>query len=149
MIFQKQLPEVFYEKKVFLEISQNSQENTFFTEQLDDCFWSQLHIFCSAVTCLQLNNKFVWALQKWWLKIVIKYWPSSKKYSSSWSRVLRQSFKYSNFKYNYWHCTKNEEILNGKLHFLCSVSSSYQRWDWKSHIFKAVDFVTLGKQHDI
>ena len=27
--FQKQPPEVFYEKKVFLEISQNSQKNTF------------------------------------------------------------------------------------------------------------------------
>ena len=31
-LFQKQPPEVFYKKKVSLEISQNSQESTFFTE---------------------------------------------------------------------------------------------------------------------
>ena len=49
LAFRKLPPEVFYEKKVFLKISQNSQENTFglrnFQKQLfyrtplDDCFW--------------------------------------------------------------------------------------------------------------
>ena len=49
LAFRKLPPEVFYEKKVFLKISQNSQENTFglrnFQKQLfyrtplDDYFW--------------------------------------------------------------------------------------------------------------
>ena len=55
---QKQPPEVFYKKKVFLEISQNSQENTcarfsfliklqasglFYRTPLDDCLWREIN----------------------------------------------------------------------------------------------------------
>ena len=134
-----------FAKKVLLKILQNLQENTCARFSLLIKFFNKIFLLkkrlwhrCFPVNFAIISRTPFFIEQLWWLLLNIRL--QERKVSCLLTKI--RSHRIRIFTPRCWiciislvdwfisccsvetsHCTKDEEILNGKLHFLCSVSN--------------------------